>query len=543
MRVFFACPITSYLSQVGSNLTLDPLYKSFLITVEQGLLEAGHEVFLAIRKEEFGAALRPPELCTPFDMLEMETADCVVVFAGKSYGTHVELGWAAALNKPLIIIDQENEQETTPLLTGLSSVSRSWRIKVSPLIMQSRSEQHQLCREILVNLASISIGSRKINACAFLSTSFGFGPVSKAESIAREIKKQATFLTTHFFGSGIDYEFALKSPEFDRVYKLDVDCEEIVQELAELLTHYSAIFSIMNHQILKHWRRCDVPLYLIDSLTWMWVAPPPGLNKVERYFVQDYLAPVHELKRWREEASLTLVAPIVKANKKEVTQETSSQLLVNFSGCANPFATGNLYREYVEVLSDAILEKAGDRFEKIIFCCNKQLSEHLSQYLKNYPNVQVCHASHDLFLRFLNNSEMLLTAPGITTTIEALSMNIPVGFLLPQNYSQSLLSENYRVSLGESAGMALSRFGEEFRIPPKMEEREGVVLTLSHLEEILTTRILEIKEMIGDLLSGSSVEVTARLKQNITVKWERTGQEMIVSDFLNFHKQALSHST
>lgn len=57
------------------------------------------------------------------------------------------------------------------------------------------------------------------SARAFVATSFGFGPVSKAVSIALEMKVQAPDFETHYFGSGIGYDYAQKSNAFESVNK------------------------------------------------------------------------------------------------------------------------------------------------------------------------------------------------------------------------------------------------------------------------------------------------------------------------------------
>lgn len=58
-------------------------------------------------------------------------------------------------------------------------------------------------------------GHGLIDKGAFLATSFGFGPVSKAVTIAAEIKNHTPEYELHFFGGGIDYDFAARSKIFD----------------------------------------------------------------------------------------------------------------------------------------------------------------------------------------------------------------------------------------------------------------------------------------------------------------------------------------
>lgn len=373
------------------------------------------------------------------------------------------------------------------------------------------------------------------NACAFVATSFGFGPVSKAASIAREIKAQAPDLDTHYFGAGISYEYAQKSEAFDLLVNVDVDRRETLLALLPKLSGYGAVFSVLNLDILPLWRRDMPALYFVDSLAWMWPSLPAGIENVACYFVQDYLVSPERIQEWAAACPLVLVAPIesVSNTRVEVQPGKRDRLLVNFSGCANPFAPPELYEKYALVLASSILAEAGQRFEGIIFCCNEKLADYLRKNLGAVPSVQVGHYAHEEFLRLLVTSALVLSAPGITSTLEALASQTPLGFLLPQNDSQALMSERYRLLLGEESCMAFSRFGSEFCFPPFLPKQESVSLALTLLQRILTTRQPEISSMIRGLMSLPPFYSIANLRDNIINQWNCSGQQSIVSHFFS----------
>jgi hypothetical protein len=368
-----------------------------------------------------------------------------------------------------------------------------------------------------------------------VATSFGFGPVSKAVSIALEIKAQAPELETHYFGSGISYDYAQKSKAFDTLINVDVDRRDTLVALLPQLNSYGAVFSVLNLDILTVWRSDLPPLYFVDSLAWMWSSLPAGIANVTTYFVQDYLVPPERIQEWAAACPLVLVAPIESASntRLDVPPERRNQLLINFSGCSNPFAPPDLYEKYALVLASSIMAAAGQRFEGLIFCCNEKLADHLRKNLGAAPFVQVGHYAHEEFLRLLVSSALVLSAPGISSTLEALATQTPIGFLLPQNDSQALMSERYRLLLGEESCMAFSRFGAEFCFPPFLQEPESVALALTLLQRILSTREPEIRSMIRGLMSLPPSYSIARLQNNIINQWNSSGQRSIVSHFLS----------
>jgi hypothetical protein len=372
-------------------------------------------------------------------------------------------------------------------------------------------------------------------ACAFVATSFGFGPVSKAVSLAQELKSQAPQLEAHYFGAGIDYDYAHKSGAFDRLFRVNVDRLDALAGLVPQLKAYRAVVSVLNLDLLPLWRRGETPLYFVDSLTWMWSSLPAGVENVAAYFVQDYMLPTGRIRQWAEKLPLVLVAPIETTGglQRVADKEGQRRLLVNFSGCSNPFASPELYEKYALSLTWAILEAAASRFEEIVLCCNERLAGYLRERFGNRARVRIGLLSHEEFLRLLVSSALVLSAPGITTTLEALAARVPVRFLLPQNDSQALLSERYRSALGDDACMAFSRFGDEFAIPPFISEAEAVRVALAHLENILDTRQPEIRAMIRRLLAAPSSYNLDQLADNITRRWEAPGQQAIVAHLLS----------
>lgn len=122
MRVFLAYPFTQLLD---SNGLLKGESKEFILSSIKQIEQRGHSVFSAQRREDFGEALMTPEIATELDFNEMKNADLVVAFPGQfpiSGGVHVELGWASALQKQIILFIHKDERYS-PMVDGLHTVT------------------------------------------------------------------------------------------------------------------------------------------------------------------------------------------------------------------------------------------------------------------------------------------------------------------------------------------------------------------------------------------------------------------------------------
>lgn len=93
-----------------------------------GLIERfereGYEVHNAHRREGWGAEFLSPEECTRLDFTEIRDCDIFVAYPGApaSPGTHIEIGWAAAFGKPLVLLLDE-EATYAFLVRGLHTVA------------------------------------------------------------------------------------------------------------------------------------------------------------------------------------------------------------------------------------------------------------------------------------------------------------------------------------------------------------------------------------------------------------------------------------
>lgn len=120
--VFVAGPFKGIIDEAAGAV---PLHERRRIgEVVDYLEEVGFEVFNAHRRERWGEAMLAPEECTKRDFEEISLADAFVGFPGDPFspGTHVELGWASALAKPMILIVDDLDAHAF-LVRGLHAVA------------------------------------------------------------------------------------------------------------------------------------------------------------------------------------------------------------------------------------------------------------------------------------------------------------------------------------------------------------------------------------------------------------------------------------
>lgn len=119
-KIFIGCPITKY---IKDNSFTDECFKSFINALYNLCTNYADEVFLALKREQYGKRLMT-ETCTELDYEEMKNANLVIAIPEDSKGTAVELGWASILGKQIILI-LNKERRYTPLISGLGDITNT----------------------------------------------------------------------------------------------------------------------------------------------------------------------------------------------------------------------------------------------------------------------------------------------------------------------------------------------------------------------------------------------------------------------------------
>ncbi|WP_327235401.1 nucleoside 2-deoxyribosyltransferase domain-containing protein [Streptomyces sp. NBC_01317] len=109
---------------VDADGTMDTEARARIEAVIDRLEKEGYQVHNAHRRESWGAKFLTPDECTRLDYDEIAASTVFVAFPGSpaSPGTHIEIGWASALGKPIVLLLEEG-QDYAFLVRGLHTVA------------------------------------------------------------------------------------------------------------------------------------------------------------------------------------------------------------------------------------------------------------------------------------------------------------------------------------------------------------------------------------------------------------------------------------
>jgi nucleoside 2-deoxyribosyltransferase len=125
-KVYISAPFRFYTTDEKNRfygVLDDEEYKQFLQKIDSKLKSLGFETCLPHRDEgHWGHIYILPEDVAEICFKHIQSSDFIIVFPHKSRGVHIEIGYAAALHKKMIVFLFKDEREST-LLRGLSKVT------------------------------------------------------------------------------------------------------------------------------------------------------------------------------------------------------------------------------------------------------------------------------------------------------------------------------------------------------------------------------------------------------------------------------------
>jgi nucleoside 2-deoxyribosyltransferase len=125
-KIYIAAPFRAFATEEEDRfygIMDDNSYQTFLEKVDGKLKEWGYKTCLPHRDEgKWGELYILPDDIAEICFKHIESSSLVIVFPGKSRGVHIEIGYAAALRKKMIVFLRQGEKEST-LLRGLGRVT------------------------------------------------------------------------------------------------------------------------------------------------------------------------------------------------------------------------------------------------------------------------------------------------------------------------------------------------------------------------------------------------------------------------------------
>ncbi|MGB8456004.1 MAG: nucleoside 2-deoxyribosyltransferase [Anaerocolumna sp.] len=122
-KIFLAAPFKSLVDE--NNLIMDDKSKEQISNLIIYLENKGFHVHNAHKREQWGQQFMPPDQCTQIDFNQISDCDILIAFPGNppSPGTHIEIGWASALDKRIFLLLHESINNYAYLIQGLHTVA------------------------------------------------------------------------------------------------------------------------------------------------------------------------------------------------------------------------------------------------------------------------------------------------------------------------------------------------------------------------------------------------------------------------------------
>lgn len=117
-KIFIACPFIKY---IKGETFINKNYRKFTEDLYELCLEYAPETFLALKREDYGAKPVQNYSCA-IDLEELKTSDVVVALPDDSMGVAVELGWASAMGKKIILVLNKYQQYSA-LVKNITTVT------------------------------------------------------------------------------------------------------------------------------------------------------------------------------------------------------------------------------------------------------------------------------------------------------------------------------------------------------------------------------------------------------------------------------------
>jgi hypothetical protein len=289
----------------------------------------------------------------------------------------------------------------------------------------------------------------------------GYGPAAKAIVLATGCRNAG--IECVFVGRGVAYELVARSTG---VFEEVVDAAADAPLALALARESRVVVSLMDRDGALLAAESSRPLHVVDSLLWMRDRVPDAFLGARRYWAQrftDAEAPDQHLVR------PTFVGPILGA--APTAPAPGSDLVVNLGGFESDGSPGRDLR-YATLLLRAMeaSEVPGADRGRIRILASAGTAAALRGAATRL-GIETASLAHSEALEALAGANVIVTAPGLTTTLESFQLGRPTFFLPPRNFSQWCALKTLRASGVAPYAMHWEDLDERFRLEDQMPER------------------------------------------------------------------------
>lgn len=361
------------------------------------------------------------------------------------------------------------------------------------------------------------------------AVNFGLGPVGKLSSIISETNNNTNKIKWYACGDELDKNIFKTNMFVDSCWSKN---EEELQNFVNKYNIELAVI-VLDPDIAIIMKKIGVPVFYVDSLPFLWTESDLVPFDVDFYFAQKCVNMNERATEIMNKVkNLKWVNPITPniLNKKN-TGYNEYDIVINLGGMHSPYGDGEEYIKIVVVnLLEILLSKYKNK--KTIITCGSKAKKAIQKILeeKNLSDVKVETLKQEDFSITVNNCELFITSPGMTTIYETCNYDKDTIMLPPQN-----LSQFYNIE-----------FSKELIKRLKVIEWDRSDLELRYLSDYLNLGEEKVVEIIYTNIKKASndFEYQKRLKENIkeifdkefidrqVIRFEESGTDQIVKEIL-----------
>ena len=270
---------------------------------------------------------------------------------------------------------------------------------------------------------------------------FGFGPTGSLMNSRRNL---VTLDAQFRFVGHSHVENIVDKKLFERCTFLESfdNYEQIVKDEVQWA---DLIWSSTEFRILKIVSELKKYAIVYDPLFWFWPTLPVKNMENLTYLCQNFPgvserinALPSNLKRF-----FLLVPPMDPFTDKTIflSDPNNNYLLVNLCGFFNPIKTLDGYAELILETISNVIDKTN--WERVLIVGNPKILDSIKIRHKKFT---YCSLEYSQMMLEMKSAGLILSCPGLNSTMEAISLGTPICFLPPQNFSQARQLNQFALS-------------------------------------------------------------------------------------------------
>jgi hypothetical protein len=274
----------------------------------------------------------------------------------------------------------------------------------------------------------------------FVTDQWGYGPVVMAMAVAEELRGEAIRV---YVGQGPGFELSRRA-SYERMVHIDAMADPVTEQLEAALLSCDVVVSVMNTRVARWAVQCGIPCVYVDSLLWMWGAPPavpPGV----KYFDEDWPGSAARLAEWRPHFhDPEIVGPLVRPPERERADGADPDVvMINLGGLWCPLVDADTLLLYADTMVRCALAAVDRWTGRVVFTAGRHVIDRLDRGALRAirSDVEIVDLSHDAYVAELARAELLISSAGTHAIFEACAHGVPAIYVPGQNVSQVLCLE------------------------------------------------------------------------------------------------------